>query len=50
MPRPEAAERRERQRDKARKYKVSGRGLITDQPNVERRKKKRKHDNRKSQG
>jgi hypothetical protein len=40
MPRPEKAQRREAKRDKSRKMRVSGRGLITDVPNVERRYKK----------
>lgn len=40
MPRPEKAQRRERKREKSRKMRVSGRGLITDVPNAERRLKK----------
>lgn len=49
MPRPETAERRDQLRDKARKHKVSGRGLLTQPPNEERRKKKRRRKKKSSQ-
>lgn len=44
MPGLDKAIRRERKREKERRMVVSGRGLITDRPNEDRRKKKADRD------